>query len=185
VACPRPGGGGRDARGGPRPAPRRLPWRGTLTGTGIALVVGAAVRAAPALAGRPGLELGRALEETVGSRPALLYLFHRADCPRHVVLQSRWAALGGSGALTVLGIELDRRIGGAGRPIPDPDPGFPVRRDLRRAAERAIIGMGYSTTPVTILIDGRGRPRLVLPPPTDQDAVRAAAEAVRAALAAM
>lgn len=42
--------------------------------------------------------------------------------------------------------------------------------------------LGYETTPVTVLLDGRGRPRLVLPPPPDEAAVEAERRAVLAAL---
>jgi peroxiredoxin len=101
-----------------------------------------------------------------------------------VALQRRWAALGEAGAVTVVGVSLDETEApheGAGAP----GPGFPVRTDLRKQAGRLMGKLGYETTPVTVLVDRRGRPRLVLPPPADEVAVEAQARAVRAALGAL
>jgi len=167
-------------RGGPRPAPPGLPWRGVAAAAGVLLAACAVARALPALAERP-VRLPVAARGPDG-RPTLLYLFQRADCIRHAALQRRWSGLRRAGRAVVLGVPLDELPGGERGPR-TPNPGFPVRPDLRKEAERLMLELGYRTTPVTVLLDRHGRPRLLLPPPADEAAAEAEERVVRAALA--
>ncbi len=156
-----------------------------MAATGVVLALAVLVRAVPALNGTSALRLGGVVAGPRGGRPTLLYLFHRADCQRHVALQRRWRALGRSGRLSVVGIELDPPLaaasGGPPNRVPGA-PGMPLRNDLRREAERVLVRTGYTTTPVSVLLDSLGRPRLILPAPADSGDVAAQEAALRAAL---
>lgn len=179
-----------NARGGLRPVPRGLPWAATAALAGAILALAAAARLAEVLGEGPGAMLRGAVDTAASAadRPTLLYLYQRADCARHAGLQRRWADLGASGLVSVVGVPLDSPPPGASRSgrTPGPRPSFPVRTDLRRSGARLARRLGFATTPVTILLDGRGRPRLALPPPLpDSGSVAAAEAAVRAAVAAM
>jgi hypothetical protein len=151
------------------------------TAAGALLAACAVVRALPALADRP-VRLAVAARGAGADRPTLLYLFQRADCIRHAALQRRWSGLRRAGRAVVLGVPLDELPRGeAGTRTANP--GFPVRPDLRKEAERLMLKLGYQTTPVTVLLDRHGRPRLLLPPPADEEAAAAEERVVRAALA--
>ena len=178
-----------------RPSPRGLPWRRAAALTGLLLTLAAGVRAVGIEAARPVAVLPAAAAGTSneGGRPVLLYLFQGADCARHRELQRRWSELGRSGLVEVVGVPLDPLLPESQGPDGAPadalpggrsDPGFPVRPDLRRTAGRLMARLGYRTTPVSILLDGRGRARLVVPPPP-KDRAAAAEAAVRASLEAM
>lgn len=144
-------------------------------------------RLAPALVARPDVALPEAAAAGVGGpwRPTLLYLFQSADCARHAALQRRWAGLGRDGLASVVGVRLDPLEPARADGAPSPGPGFPLRQDLRAGAARLMKRLGYRTTPVTVVLDPRGRPRLVLPPPVDEQSAEAGALAVRAVLAGM
>lgn len=101
--------------------------------------------------------------------PTLLFVFQPGDCPRYRGLVARWNRLSGDEGIRVVGAGL--RLPGdsdARRRMLSRAPlEFPVRSDLAHGAEDLMLRMGYDRTPFSVLLDERGRPRLVLPAVAD------------------
>ena len=117
-------------------------------------------------------------------RPSLAFLFQPGDCAAYSGLVRVWNAMTADSALRVIGIGL-----GFGRPpeardpvLGQPEPLFPVRYDLTGPGTRLLARLGRLETPTSILLDGSGRPLLILPPLADEPAQRHAAALVRAYL---
>ncbi len=114
-------------------------------------------------------------------RPTLLFLFQPDDCRAYGGLVRRWNSLASDSSLRVLGLGLR-----FGRPVPgdsvlgEPKPRFSVRYDLTGPGQRLLARLGWLETPTSVLLDGRGRPRLIVPPITDGNAQRDALLLVRA-----
>lgn len=136
--------------------------------------LGAYLAAAP-VATLPGLAGEAAL-------PTLLFIYRHEDCRTYAGLVEGWNELHGEGELRVRGVVLDapepaaaheiRDVAGRGRPR------FPVHPELADRAERLMLRLGFTRTPVAILLDAAGRPRLALPPEPDRErAERALAQA--------
>lgn len=142
--------------------------RRAVVALGGALAAGLLLRLAASLATAPVAALAAA----AGPGPALLFVFQPGDCPSHRGLVERWNALHESGEVEVLGVGLrlpddpERRKTAVARS----GARFPVRPDLAAAAERRILRLGFDRTPVSLLLDARGRPRLVIPPLGDPEA---------------
>lgn len=117
------------------------------------------------------------------SRPTLLHIFQAEDCPRFRELVRQWNELHRRHRLPVLGVGLDLPTDSAARAtvVRASGASFPVRDDPNGEAERLLLRLGYRHTPLAVLLDGRGRPRLVLPPLPGPDGPRRAARAVLAA----
>ncbi|MFL5542931.1 MAG: hypothetical protein ACJ8J0_28390, partial [Longimicrobiaceae bacterium] len=99
-------------------------------------------------------------------RPTLLVLYQPADCQGYADYLRQWNALASEGEVRVVGVPLNVRARRApGEPAVDFfTPAFPVREELARPAARLLRQMGQSRTPVAVLLDGAGRPRMVVPP---------------------
>lgn len=103
------------------------------------------------------------------SLPTLLVAMRASDCERYAPLLARLGAASRTGRLRTVGA----LIGGPGS-VPEGDSvarrygvPFPVRPEAAGAAEALMLRLGYRETPLAVLLDGRGRPRMVLPPPAD------------------
>lgn len=114
-------------------------------------------------------------------RPTLLVVFHRADCPRFGGFISAWNALAHTREVRVLGVPLHRSQEEplrAGPVLRQAD--FPFRPGLAPAVEMLLLRMGYRRTPVAVLLDTAGRPRLVVPAEERENACLRAIDLVRA-----
>lgn len=99
-------------------------------------------------------------------RPTLLVLYQPEDCAGYGEYLRGWNALAREGEVRVVAVPLNAPAGSAdGTPVVDFfTPAFPVREDLARPAARLMRQMGQSHTPVAVLLDGTGSPRMVVPP---------------------
>ncbi len=101
-----------------------------------------------------------------GSRPTLLVVFQPSDGTGYSAYLEQWNALAREGEVPVVGVPLNaeaRRA--AGQPVLDSfTPAFPLRHDLAPAAAALLRQMGQSRSPVAVLVDSAGRPRMVIPP---------------------
>lgn len=122
-----------------------------------------------------------------GEGPALLHIFQPEDCPGSRELVREWNDLHRGRALRVVGVglSLPRDPTERARVVRQSGAAFPVRPDRGGDVERLALRLGYDRTPLAILLDARGRPRLVLPPLPGPDAPRRAARLVREAVAAL
>lgn len=110
----------------------------------------------------------------------LLVVLHPSDCESYGPMLARWDRLHRDGGVRVVGAVLDapgpeaardslrRRVGVS----------FPLRFDVAGEAEALALRLGYDETPVSVLLDGGGRPRAVVPATADPTRVRAAAALV-------
>lgn len=134
-----------------------------LLGGGVLLLLLAAWRVVPTEVLTAGMST---LPEAAAraDRPTLLVLFQPADCQSYTDYLRQWNALADEGEVQVVGVPLNTH-GAAGKPVLDYfTPSFPVRPELARPAARMLRQMGQSRTPVAVLLDGAGRPRMVVPP---------------------
>lgn len=99
-------------------------------------------------------------------QPTLLVLFQPSDCAGYAGYLRQWNALAREGEVRVVGVPLNADgPGTAERPVLDYfTPAFPVDAELARPAVRLLRQMGHTHTPVAVLLDGAGRPRMVVPP---------------------
>lgn len=148
------------------------------------LVLGAAVRGALYLKRAPlaTLEVPLARPDGRSAPPAtLLYVFRPDDCAGYQHISDSWNRLGRrSEQLSVVGVGLDvpesRQLRSRLRGVLDVS--FPVVFEPASRVEDFILRLGYSTTPVSVVVDRDGRPRMVVPPASDPEAQDAAAETV-------
>lgn len=135
---------------------------------GGALGAGFLLRLAASLATAPVAVLGAA----AGPGPSLLFVFQPEDCPSYRGLVERWNTVHEKGEVGVVGVALGFPEDPDGREAAIARSGvrFPVRVDLAAAAERRILRLGFDRTPVSLLLDAEGRPRLAFPPVRDPEA---------------
>lgn len=127
--------------------------------------------AAALLAALSAVRLGeyRVLSESHGidlQGPTLALLFQPEDCRRYGGLVERLNRLAERGHVDVLGVGIGFPRARSARDsiLGEPRPSFPVRYDLGRVAERLLARAGARRTPTSVLLDGEGRPLLILPP---------------------
>ena len=167
------------------PSPRP-PRPGRLTALAIAYLAGAVLlghgiwrhgRNTPPAAER----LVRDLSAGEDPGPTLLFIFRPDDCAGFSGLIDRWGELHRSGALRVVGVgtRFSNRTRRALEERDPETPGFPVRYDLARLAERLMSVAGHTTTPTSLLLDGTGRLRLAIPPTSDPKEQARLAEQLR------
>ncbi len=145
------------------------------------LAAASAVRLGEHRALRPPPDLAVADDGTRPVRPTLLFFFQPADCRRYSGLVRRWNALARSGTVRVVGIGVGfpgsgparDSIFGAVRPT------FHVRYDVGSEAVRLLARIGHLRTPTSVLIDGGGRPLVILPPVADEGTQREAGRLIR------
>lgn len=98
-----------------------------------------------------------------GDVATLLVVFQPADCASYASFISDWRRVERD-SVTVIGVPV-----GSSGPVAAREAAtafavrFPLRPDLARPALSMLEALGGSTTPVAILLDARGRPRLVIP----------------------
>lgn len=118
------------------------------------------------------LPLGRLAEVAELGPPAelrLLFLFQPGDCESYDGLVTLWNEIHRGDGVEVTGVGLRFPADTAARRFLLRNAGadFPVRFDLARAVETMALRLGYGRTPVSLLVDDRGRPVAVLPPASD------------------
>lgn len=98
-------------------------------------------------------------------RPTLLVLYQAKDCQSYGRFLGQWNMLAREGEVRVVGVPLNTRREDAGAPVLDFfTPAFPVRADLANGAATLLRQMGQSRSPTAVLLDGSGRPLMVIPP---------------------
>jgi hypothetical protein len=135
-----------------------------LAGAGALLLLLAGWRLAPADALTARITtLPRA---AANGRPTLLVVFQPGDCQSYGRFLSQWNALAAEGEVRVVGVPLYAQAQrAAGKPVLDYfTPVFPLRDELAADATSLLRQMGQMNTPVAVLLDGAGRPRMVIPP---------------------
>ncbi len=145
------------------------------------LAVASAFRLGEHRALGPPPDIAAANDGTHPVRPTRLFFFQPADCRRYAGLVRRWNALARSGTVRVVGIGVGfprsgparDSIFGAGRPT------FHVRYDVGSQAVRLLARIGHPRTPTSVLIDGGGRPLVILPPVADERTQREAGRLIR------
>lgn len=161
--------GGAARTGAARPASRaaRRLTRGMPLVVAAALVFGGALRWGEARASTDPRGLAAALGHGAADEPTLLFVFQAADCPSYGPLMEAWTSLERRGLVRAVAVGLDfpEDTAAARALARNAGLGVSFRPDLARPAERLILGLGFRRTPVTLLLDRRGRVRLALPPP--------------------
>lgn len=109
----------------------------------------------------------------VGAAPTLLFIYRRDDCRTYAGLVEKWNELHREGQLRVRGVVLDGPEAGGPPEAREASarvrPRFPVHPELAAPAERLMLRLGFVRTPVALLLDAEGRPRLALPPEPDRE----------------
>lgn len=148
---------------------------------GALLVAGSFLKLTAFLGTTPLATLGGVADAEAGAEGALLiHIFRPDDCPRFRSLVRKWNELHRVGGLPVLGIGLDLPKDSSRRAkvVRESGAAFPVRPDVGGRAERLVLRLGHERTPLAVLVDGLGRPRLVLPPLAGPEGPRRAARLV-------
>lgn len=117
-----------------------------------------------------------AVSAAAGRSGGLLVIYQARDCGGYAAFIQRWQGVRTPGDFEVTGVPLDpgNDAPWARRALEDLAPGYPVRADLANRAADLLAGLGNPPTPVAILVDARGRPRMVLGATADpRDAARA------------
>lgn len=117
-------------------------------------------------------------EKVPGSLPAVVLLLNPQDCASRVEALTAWNALHQSGRARVLGLVsgarpdaevLETIRDGAGMR-------FPLQSIAHNRMVAALRGLNYSSTPVALVLDSRGRLRMAVP--LYEESADAAAHAV-------
>ncbi len=145
------------------------------------LAVASAFRLGEHRALGPPPDLAAADDGTHPVRPTLLFFFQPADCRRYAGLVRRWNALARSGTVRVVGVGLGFPRSGPARDsiFGAVRPTFHVRYDVGSEAARLLARIGHLRTPTSVLIDGGGRPLVILPPVADEGTQREAGRLIR------
>lgn len=161
--------------GGTGSAGRR--WPSGLRGPGALLLAGGV-----AMLGISGARWIRYLERApsatmsevaAGSGATLLFVYRDEDCDTYAALPERWDQLFRRDDVRVVGVPLGGRPPGErdGVPVnPAARPAFPREPALAGAAEVLMLRLGFERTPFSVLLDGEGRVRLVVPPVQSDEA---------------
>jgi hypothetical protein len=101
-----------------------------------------------------------------GGESTLLFVYRAEDCESYAALPERWRRLSDLGAVRVVGVPLgdDPARGEGDHPPAEETSPFPLEPALAGAAEILMLRLGFDRTPVSILLDGEGRVRMVIPP---------------------
>lgn len=96
----------------------------------------------------------------------LLLVLRPADCDSYRPLLAEWDRLHRRGDVRVVGAVVDGPKGAAARDSLAGRLGvdFRLRHDLGGVAEKLALRLGYIATPLSVMLDRRGRPRAVVPP---------------------
>lgn len=145
--------------------------------------------AAVVLSGTAGVRWARhairgspaAAPDAAGGGATLLVVLRTSDCGSYRTLMSAWDRLHRRGGPRVVGAVIDGPEARAARDSLTERLGvsFPLRFDLGGPAEDLALSLGYGLTPVSVLLDRRGRARTVVPAVSDPRAVEAIARVVR------
>jgi len=105
-----------------------------------------------------------AVPAAAGPSGGLLVVYQARDCTTYAAFIQRWQAVRAPGDFEVTGVPLDAGSNGewARRALEDLAPSYPVRADLASRTADLLAGLGNPPTPVAIVIDRQGRPRMVV-----------------------
>lgn len=117
-----------------------------------------------------------AVPAAAGRSGGLLVVYQAKDCTGYAAFIQRWKGVHRAGDFEVAGVPLDAasKAPWARRALEDLAPGYPVRPELVSTASALLARLGNPPTPVAILLDPRGNPRMVLDAAADpRDMTRA------------
>lgn len=154
---------GRRGVGARRPGGLRGRAGPLLALAGLALAAAAGARWARAEARGPLAAVPALAGDSVAT---LLAVLRPGDCESYRPLVAAWDRLHRRGDLRVVGAVVDGPGAAAARDSLEERLGvaFRLRHDLGDAAETLALRLGYSATPLSVLLDRRGRPRAAVPP---------------------
>lgn len=114
----------------------------------------------------------------------LTFVFNPRDCVQALRLARFWTEMGETGVVAIEGVVVDPPDDWAVLRSVLKTEGiqFPLVDHPDRRLEAAIAGLGYDSTPITLLTDRHRRPRLILPGVTDELAQLGQVQLVRAHL---
>lgn len=98
--------------------------------------------------------------------PAVLVVFQPGDCSTYRGFIEQWGELNSRSEIRVVGavVNVSDAFHSNGQPQIEFTPAYPVRFDLEQTATRMLRRAGYHETPVAILLDAEGRPRMIISP---------------------
>jgi hypothetical protein len=147
-------------------SPPRLRRGGMLLVNGVTLLflLLAAFRAVPAAGEARARSHARALGAAAAGRPTLLVLFQDRDCSGASRFVTDWRRLTADGSVRVIGVPVNVRSDAAlAEVIAQFPPGFDLRPELEGAAVSLLRRFRAPYTPVAVLLDPGGRPRMLIP----------------------
>lgn len=151
-----------------------------ISATAVVLLAIAGVRTFTSAEMRWRLHPVTSIPAAAGREGGLLVIYQALDCNSHARFIRTWEQLHKPGEFLVTGVPLDGQSNEPWRQraLEDLSPRFPVRKELGRDAAALLTGLGKIATPAVILLDGSGRPRVVLHPPADPRSLPRAREVV-------
>jgi hypothetical protein len=124
----------------------------------------AAFRAVPAAGEARELGHARTLSAAAAGRPTLLVLFQDRDCSSAGRFVTDWRRLTAEGSVRVIAVPVNvRSDAGLAEVIAQFPPDFDVRPELGGAAVSLLRRFRAPYTPVAVLLDPGGRPRMLIP----------------------
>lgn len=182
---PASGPGSTSSGEGPAPGTTVTRFRGRVAlALALAVVVLVAVAGARWVRAASRAPLAAVPSLAGDSVPTLLVVLRPADCESHRPLVAAWDRVHHREDIRVVGAVLDGPGTAAARDSLDERLGvaFPLRHDLEEVAERLALRLGYGLTPLSVLLDRRGRPRAVVPPAPGRGPAEAASRVAAAHL---
>jgi hypothetical protein len=115
-----------------------------------------------------------------GTGGGLIVVYQARDCGSYAAFIQRWASVRKPGEFEVVGVPLDadNREPWARLAFEDLAPEYPVRTDLDGKAIGMLAGLRNLRTPAAILVDARGRPRMIIDATSDPRAFARARDLV-------
>ena len=116
-----------------------------------------------------------------GGSARLVLIFHATDCANYRGMRELVSAVASDVGIPVEGVMLDTRdvTPESTRLMESLRLPFRVRLDERGLATRTLLALDLRHTPVALLVDAEGRPRLLAPPTRDERTLEALRESFR------
>jgi hypothetical protein len=129
-----------------------------------ALLVGAVWQSLPSLAGIAARPHERTLAKAANGRPTLLVAYQERDCPSYSQFIRSWRRVAENDSTNVFAVPLGAMDAPSLERVRALHPiEFPIRADLAAAMGHVMSSFRRLETPVALLLDGDGKPRLLVP----------------------
>jgi hypothetical protein len=148
---------------------RVRPWLARLTIVAVNLLsillfIGAAWRVLPLVADMRARPHERSLAVLTSGQPTLLVAFQERDCESHARFIRDWRMLADSSAARIVMVPLQVGDSAAMRRVTSIFPTeYHLRPELADATGQLLHQLRRRETPVAVLLDGSGRPRMLIP----------------------